>query len=404
VTGHADMIRTILITIALGLGLLVQAAQAQNQPAGPPLLNNTVGYNNSIVANMILSGQNSTPPCVLTDAATISLDAQKCITSGKNSPAYQVVTLTASGHVIGCPSDTPAIGSGILFRINEGSGPYNVSMAGCYYVTPTALDTLGNLILSGTANGINEFYCALSDVSGGNGFNSEYDCGSINSDLGSATAYVASPVAVAGCGGSSTSCTETVAVTAGDILVVWAQDCGNNSNCSSGTLVGLSSPPISGTGLSGCAKFANAEGGGSGLFGHWAYCTVGTTNASLTITVNYTTTVNNISIIGIDLHHAAAAPDAGIGHVVSAGSGTSVSDTTNGNVQQSNGYILSGLIMFASTPITPASGAVALVNSSSIGVLVQSQLVYAPGAAFAATASWVASSAYAMSVIEVLHQ
>jgi hypothetical protein len=400
--GHAAMIR-IIISLMFVVGLLVQPARAQNPPAGPPLLNNTLGYKNSIVADMILSGQNSTPPCVLTDAATIALNAQKCITNGKNSPAYQTVTLTASGHIIGCPSDTPAIGSGILFKVNEGTGPFKVSMAGCYYVIPTLLDTAGNLILSGIANGINEFYCAVSDVSGANGFNSEYDCGSVNTSLGSTSVYAGAPSAIAFCGGPVTTCAATVSVTAGDILAVWVQDCGTSQSCT-GTLVGLSSPPISGTGLSGCAKFTNAEGGSNGIFAHWAYCTVGTTNASLTVTASFTASANQISVVAINLHNAAAAPDAGIGNIVNAASGTSTSNTTNGNGRQSNGYILSGLMTLASTTITPATGANVIINSGSNGTLIQSQLAYAPGATFTTNASWSTSTASTMIVIEVLHR
>jgi hypothetical protein len=160
---------------------------------------------------------------------------------------------------------------------------------------------------------------------------------------------------------------------------------------------------VSGTGLSGCTKFTNGEGGANGVFGHWAYCTIGTTNASLTITVSYTSTANSISIVAIDLHNATASPDAGIAHVATGTGSSSASNTTNGNTQQSNGYILSGLVPVSGGTISPGTGATSLLNIAS-ATLIQSQLAYAPGATFTATASWTTSGAYIMDTVEVLHK
>jgi hypothetical protein len=136
----------------LGIALQTVASGAANIVVFPPGNMPTVNSGASTSGANVWTGQNSSPPCPLTDAATITVSATACAASPAGGVAFQTLTL-GGNRTLGNPSGLVA-GQVITFRITQdGTGSRALSYSSDYKFAG------GPPTLTATAGAVDEITC-----------------------------------------------------------------------------------------------------------------------------------------------------------------------------------------------------------------------------------------------------
>jgi hypothetical protein len=146
----------------LGIALQTAASGAANIVVFPPGNIPTSSSGATPSGTNVWTGQNSSPPCPLTDAATITVSATACAASLGNGVAFQTVTL-GGNRTLGNPSGLVA-GQVMTFRISQdATGSRTLTYASDYKFAG------GAPTLTTIANAVDQIACWSSSTS-------ELDC------------------------------------------------------------------------------------------------------------------------------------------------------------------------------------------------------------------------------------
>ena len=284
-----------------------------------------------------------------------------CDSDATKSVSYKTLTLTANA-TLAAPSNSVA-GDWLQIDINEGTGPFTVSVASAYLLPAGALTAGNQLVLSGAAGGKNILACR--------GFSTapEFHCNVI----AGLTAPVAPPAfsivysnaGAADCA-NGTSCASDISGTlqANTVLAVLSSFC-RGTSCPSGTATASGVPTkTSGTATVGTCVASSTNAGSGGnytttttLFGFFVWLCPVTGAGTAIMTVNYSTTVSRAHVSLVDIAGLAASGyDDGIGNFVDGGTLSSPSVSTNGNTTQSSEFLLCWVGSANATGALTASG------------------------------------------------
>jgi hypothetical protein len=267
--------------------------------------------------------QNSLPPCPLTDAATIAIDATSCAVG----PAYGVglftVTLSGNGHNVPLPAGL-VDGQTFGLRFTQGTtGGFSVNFASGYKFpggTPITLST--------ATGSVDEIWCHGFGGSTPSFVSTEADCGSPNLNVQSTSSTSGTITVTAyqegNCGSAAvTSCASSpYNVTSGHRYIVFPTLCGATT-CSTGTTATASS--VSGSAnLGACSLVTGTQSAASRPIKAEIWTCLATGTGSTTITAQFNATVFWAGVGIVDAAGLSASPDDGVGNTAS-GSNTSLS-------------------------------------------------------------------------------
>jgi len=383
----------------LAIALLSNVAEAQIPQRTPPLRTPPspaaaaaapTQAPSVVMGNSKWLGYPFSPMCVLTDAATVTIDLNTCVTAPETSPNPSGVqsyawTLTGPGHKLLIPQNMPPTGV-VWFevRITHSSAGNDGPLLGAGFVLPKeALNSNGQPVWSPT--GIDRLQCesvdaatadcitllAMTPVGGSTPPSSSY----------SVAAHALGPMTP--CNGVS-SCSFNLTVTSGHLLIV-------GSYVTGVTIAGVSGA----ANLIGACKVATGtHGSRAGVDTAIYLCPItGTGNA--TITAQYSGSGAWGQLALVDLAGASTTPDLGVGNFAGATSGQP-SVTTTGSVN-AGGFVF-GWAGGSGVP-TGAGGGGTLLDASSQGY---GSLYLKPAASGNATASFTGMSPpWDMSVVAI---
>ncbi len=331
----------------------------------------TISGNKTFAGANIFTSQNSAPPCPLTDAATIAVNASACAASNADGIHLQTVTL-GGNRTLGFPSGLAA-GTFVTFQVKQpaSGGPYTLTLAAGYNAAGGSQPTLS------TAAGAVDTITCYSPTG------SAMNCGAPQLNYAPATAIsVVSSAVGAQCSGSGAlTCAASLAVTSGNTLVVFDWGCGG----ASGACNGSAPTPTSAIGsadLGTCTRSSTSSGTTSGAGQDFWLCPI-TGTGTPTVTVTWPSNVSYAYVALVQVSGLVASPDDGIGNYAT---GTSLAPSVNatGNTSQPIDLVLSAATAdsFASPTFTQGTGQTLLQKN--VNFILQYYLTSAVGTPSAA--------------------
>ena len=302
-------------------------------------------------------GDNATPPCQLASAATVAVNAAFCPTSPSAGIHMERLTLSAN-TTLGFPANLLP-GTFITFEFTQPStgSTYALTLAPGYYISAGGSEP--NLT---AANGaVDTLACAAPSAI-------RMDCTLVNNYAPALTPAVVSSAIGSQCntGTAGTTCTASLAVTQGNTLAVASFACLNNSGCTSGT--GLTVSTVAGSGglLGTCTGDAGSSGNVPGVRQEWWTCPIVGTG-TVTVTVTWSTSAWYQYVTLVQCSGIPSTPSDGISNFATS-TGSTASVTATGNTSQAIDLVLSlGTANGSSSPTwTHGSGQTALQQVSSL--------------------------------------